>query len=477
MTAPIGSNYEKGIIVLNTVGSSALAVSGISLSGVGAMTVAIVDGTGTQVTSFGGGTQYTNGGTPPANPIGNAIEWSDGVNWQTVSTAKPLPVTLASTAITGTVAVTQSTSPWVVSNGGTFATQATLAAETTKVIGTVNVSAGQTIGVTGTFWQTTQPISASSLPLPTGAATAVKQPALGIAGTASADVITIQGIAGMTKLLVTPDSVALPANQSVNISQINGVTPLMGNGVTGTGSQRVTIASDNTAFAVNATLSAETTKVIGTINIASSQTLATVTTVSTVTNLAQMNGAALLMGNGVTGTGSQRVTVSSDNTAVANWGQGATGSAVPSGAQYNAGLAQTALPTAATAGNLTGQLSDKFGRQVVLPVTIRDLIGTQTTTISASTSETTIITAAASVFNDLMLLVVSNTSATATRVDFRDTTAGSILFSIYVPAGDVRGFSMGGVAVPQTSVNTNWTAQSSASITDLRIYAVWAKNK
>jgi hypothetical protein len=97
----------------------------------------------------------------------------------------------------------------------------------------------------------------------TGFATAAKQPALGTAGTASSDVITIQGIASMTKLLVTPDSVALPANQSVNVSQINGVTPLMGNGVTGTGSQRVTIASDNTAFSVNSTLSAETTKVIG----------------------------------------------------------------------------------------------------------------------------------------------------------------------------------------------------------------------
>lgn len=50
-----------------------------------------------------------------------------------------------------------------------------------------------------------------------------------------------------------------------NIAQINGVTPLMGNGVTGTGSLRVTIASDNTAFAVNSTLSAETTKVIGVV--------------------------------------------------------------------------------------------------------------------------------------------------------------------------------------------------------------------
>lgn len=44
---------------------------------------------------------------------------------------------------------------------------------------------------------------------------------------------------------------ALVANQSVNVSQVNGITPLMGNGVTGTGSQRVTVASDNTAFTVN----------------------------------------------------------------------------------------------------------------------------------------------------------------------------------------------------------------------------------
>lgn len=41
---------------------------------------------------------------------------------------------------------------------------------------------------------------------------------------------------------------ALSANQSTNIAQINGVTPLMGNGTTGTGSPRVTLASDGTAI-------------------------------------------------------------------------------------------------------------------------------------------------------------------------------------------------------------------------------------
>ena len=46
---------------------------------------------------------------------------------------------------------------------------------------------------------------------------------------------------------------ALVANQSVNNTQINGVAMLAGNGITGTGSQRVTIASDQTAFSINAT--------------------------------------------------------------------------------------------------------------------------------------------------------------------------------------------------------------------------------
>ena len=43
---------------------------------------------------------------------------------------------------------------------------------------------------------------------------------------------------------------------AANIDKINNVTPLMGNGVTGTGSPRVTIASDNTAFSVNAAITA-----------------------------------------------------------------------------------------------------------------------------------------------------------------------------------------------------------------------------
>jgi hypothetical protein len=55
-------------------------------------------------------------------------------------------------------------------------------------------------------------IDAASLPLPTGAATAAKQPALGTAGSASTDVITVQGIASMTALKVDGSAVTQPVS-------------------------------------------------------------------------------------------------------------------------------------------------------------------------------------------------------------------------------------------------------------------------
>jgi hypothetical protein len=51
-------------------------------------------------------------------------------------------------------------------------------------------------------------ISAASLPLPSGAATAAKQPALGTAGTPSSDVITVQGVTSGTVLPVSGQGAA-----------------------------------------------------------------------------------------------------------------------------------------------------------------------------------------------------------------------------------------------------------------------------
>jgi hypothetical protein len=73
---------------------------------------------------------------------------------------------------------------------------------TSAISGTVTANAG-----TGTF-----AVSAASLPLPSGAATAAKQPALGTAGSASADVLSVQGVASMTALKVDGSAVTQPVS-------------------------------------------------------------------------------------------------------------------------------------------------------------------------------------------------------------------------------------------------------------------------
>lgn len=94
-------------------------------------------------------------------------------------------------------------------------------------------------------------VSAASLPLPTGASTSAKQPALGTAGTASADVITIQGIASMTAVKVDGSAVTQPVSGTVTVAQTNGANletaPVATGTVTNTGleSAIVTAASTN----------------------------------------------------------------------------------------------------------------------------------------------------------------------------------------------------------------------------------------
>jgi hypothetical protein len=104
--------------------------------------------------------------------------------------------------------------------------------------------------VSGTFYQATQPVSAAALPLPSGAATestlsslntkvtavntgavvvsssalpsgaatAAKQPALGTAGSASADVITVQGAASMTAIKTDGSGVTQPVSFSSTVT-------------------------------------------------------------------------------------------------------------------------------------------------------------------------------------------------------------------------------------------------------------------
>lgn len=113
------------------------------------------------------------------------------------------------------------------------------------------------------------------------------------------DGTNVQRIATDTNGYVKTLSQAGGGNSAVNVAQVGGNTTAVGNGTTSTGTQRVTLSSDSTGQVALATGA----NVIGTL------------TANQSVNTAQINGVTPLMGNGVTGTGSQRVTIASDNTA------------------------------------------------------------------------------------------------------------------------------------------------------------------
>jgi len=115
-----------------------------------------------------------------------------------------------------------------ISNTSFAATQATAANLNATVVGTGTfaVQAAQS----GT-WNINN--VSGTVSLPTGAATSAKQPALGTAGTASADVLTVQGIASMTALKVDGSAVTQPVSGTITANA-------------GTGTMNVTVVSGAT---------------------------------------------------------------------------------------------------------------------------------------------------------------------------------------------------------------------------------------
>lgn len=138
--------------------------------------------------------------------------------------------------------------------------------------------------------------------------------------------------------------------------------------------------------------------------------------------------------------------------------------------------AKTANPTAAADGNGVVPITDKLGKQVVVG-SIRDLKADAALTLTSTTTETTLIAAIASTFNDVYGLIVTNISALACEVIFRDVTAGTPRFSINVPAAETRGFMLSeSAAYKQATVNTAWTAQCGTSVASIKISALYVKN-
>lgn len=111
--------------------------------------------------------------------------------------------------------LTTLTPPTAISGFATSAKQDTIIGHVDGVetlLGTIDADTSALAGaVAGTEVQ----VDIVSSALPAGASTAAKQPALGTAGTASSDVITVQGIASMTALKVDGSAVTQPVSGTV----------------------------------------------------------------------------------------------------------------------------------------------------------------------------------------------------------------------------------------------------------------------
>lgn len=136
----------------------------------------------------------------------------------------------------------------------------------------------------------------SSSALPSGAATSAKQPALGTAGTASADVLTVQGRASMTPLLVDASATTQPV--SLASTTITGTVA-----VTESGTWNVGLTAGSNAVGTVGTTSAAVNVGQQTVNTTAVQISAssTVPTNGIIIKALSTNAASLFVGgSGVT---------------------------------------------------------------------------------------------------------------------------------------------------------------------------------
>jgi len=108
---------------------------------------------------------------------------------------------------------------------------------------------------------------------------------------------------------------------------------------------------------------------------------------------------------------------------------------------------------------------------------VRSQKGRQSTTITSSTAETTIVSAVAGTFLDVYRIVLANTSATPCLVTIKDATAGTVVDTIEVPANGTAGWSgPESAAANQSVVNNNWTATCGTSVASIYVTAYYVKN-
>lgn len=185
---------------------------------------------------------------PSVGPTGTAVPASGtyiGVNvggnlTGLTGTANGLKVdgSAVTQPVSGTVTVQQSTAANLktaatISQGGNDAAVTASnalkvdgSAVTQPISGSVTATVSGTVGATQSGTWNLNNIT-GTVSLPTGAATAAKQPAFGVVGTPSADVLTVQGAASMNPLVVSGyGSVGSPTGTPVAVQGAAGMYPV-----------------------------------------------------------------------------------------------------------------------------------------------------------------------------------------------------------------------------------------------------------
>ena len=360
----------------------------------------------------------------------------------------------------------------------------------------------------------------SSSALPSGAATAAKQPAIGTAGTPSSDVVSIQGVASGTVVPISDGGVSLTVDNAGTFA-VQAVC-------TNAGTFLVQAAQSGTwTVGLSAAQTLDTVTTVG-----------TVTTVSTVTNLSQLGGVAIAMGTGARSTGTQRVTIATDDVVPASqsgtWTVGLSAGTNGIGKlTANAGVtigaveiaaAQT-LATVTTVGTVTtcstvttvstltggGVAHDgadsgnphKIGAKAVAGVSGQTKVAAGDRTdllagvdgllvIQLNCSKEDIVSGVAAITDGsntsviaqqgigiktyITDIIIANTSATAVTVDIRDGVGGSVKATFPAPAntgGVVHSFK---TPIPFTA-GTEVCADPSAAVSTVTVTLVGFKSK
>ena len=311
---------------VTNAGTFAVQINGDALTALQLIDNAI-SGAGFNITQFAGA----------AVPIGAGLE------------ATAVRVTIA-TDSTGVLSIDDNGGAITVDNGGTFAVQAAQS-------GTWNVT-----NISGT------------ISLPTGAATAAKQPALGTAGTASTDVITVQGIASGT---------VIPVSDGGGILTVDG-----------------TVAATQS----------------GTWNVGTVTTVTTVSAVTTVTTVTTCGTVTTLTGSGVAHDGAD------------------SGNPHKVGARA---VTSVSAQTLVAANDRTDLFAGLDGVQITRPHCNLEDVVTGNATNTDGTSTQCVAAQAAGIKTYLTSIVLANSSASNITVDIKDGSTTKISIPVPAGGGAI----------------------------------------